>query len=238
MQKIKKQETGSDIQMIDNKQLLSLMQCGDLETCADTFQSYLNKVKFFSMESLMLRLYIGMDVYLTARNVANGFGVSKEEFVLSFGSIDDISAKMQSIDATASYLQEMVAQCIRWRITSVSQNGNSAIQKAKEYIDNNYTDEDISLNRVAVNVGLTPSYLSALFKKETKKNFTDYVTALRITRAKELLCCTKKMISEIAYEVGFRDYRYFSQIFKRETGMTPRQFQNSTNELCERKQVI
>ena len=105
------------------------------------------------------------------------------------------------------------------------------IRKAKEYIDSNYTDEEISLNKVAENVGLTPTYLSALFKKETKQNFTDYVTMLRITRAKELLCCTKKLISEIAYEVGFRDYRYFSQIFKKQTGMTPRQFQNSTNEL-------
>ncbi len=233
MQKLKSKETGSDVQMLDNKQLLSLMQFGDLETCADTFESYLNKVKFYSMESLMLRLYIGMDVYLAARNVANRFGVSKEDFVLSFGSIDDISAKMQTIETTASYLQEMIAQCIRWRIASVSQNGNVVIQKAREYIDNNYTNEEISLHKVAENVGLTPTYLSALFKKETKKNFTDYVTTLRITRAKELLCCTNKMITEIAYEVGFRDYRYFSQIFKRETGMTPRQFQNSTNELCE-----
>ena len=172
-----------------------------------------------------------MDVYLAARNVAHEFGISSEEFAGSFGSIDDISAKMQTVEATADYLQGMIAQCIRWRIASVSENGNSVIRKAKEYIDNNYMDEDISLNKVAENVGLTPTYLSALFKKETKQNFTDYVTLLRITRAKELLCCTKKLISEIAFEVGFRDYRYFSQIFKKQTGMTPRQFQNSTNEL-------
>lgn len=238
MQKLSKQETVSDIQMIDNKQLQALMQYGDLETCADTFEAYLDKVKFYSMESLMLRLYIGMDVYLAARNAAHGFGVSKEDFVLSFGSIDDISMKMQTVETTASYLQEMIAQCIRWRIESVSRNGNSVIRKAKEYIDNNYTDDDISLNKVAENVGLTPTYLSALFKKETKQNFTDYITVLRIARAKELLCCTKKLISEIAYEVGFRDYRYFSQIFKKQTGMTPRQFQNSTNDLYASDNVV
>jgi two-component system response regulator YesN len=231
MQNNMKQGTVSDVQMLDHRQLTALMQFGDLESCADTFESYLDKVKFFSMESLMLRLYIGMDVYLAAQNVARGFGVTNEEFTHSFGSIDDISAKMQTVETTASYLQEMVAQCIRWRIASVSENGNGVIRKAKEYIDSNYTDEDISLNKVAENVGLTPTYLSALFKKESGQNFTDYVTTLRITRAKELLCCTKKLISEIAYEVGFRDYRYFSQIFKKQTGMTPRQFQNSTNEL-------
>ena len=224
-------EALSDIMMLDHSQLTALMQFGNLETCADTFESYLERVKFYSMESLMLRLYIGMDVYLAARNVARGFGISSEQFAGSFGSIDDISAKMQTVESTASYLQGMIAQCIRWRIASVAENGNSVIRKAKDYIDSNYTDEDISLNKVAENVGLTPTYLSALFKKETKQNFTDYVTVLRITRAKELLCCTNKLISEIAYEVGFRDYRYFSQIFKKQTGMTPRQFQNSTNEL-------
>ena len=229
MQKYSKQDTVYDIQLLDHRKLTSLMQFGDLESCADTFEAYLAQVHFYSMKSLMLRLYIGMDVYLAARNVSHGFGISNEEFVLSFGSIDDISSRMQTVESTASYLHEIIAQCIRWRIASVSENGNSVIRKAKDYIDGNYTDEDISLNKVAENVGLTPTYLSALFKKETKHNFTDYVTALRITRAKELLCCTNKLISEIAYEVGFRDYRYFSQIFKKQTGMTPRQFQNSTN---------
>jgi len=229
MQKLSKQDTVYDVQLLDHKKLTSLMQFGDLESCADTFDSYLDSVQFYSLESLMLRLYIGMDVYLAARNVSRGFGITNEEFVLTFGSLDDISANMKTVDSTAAYLHNIVAQCIRWRIASVAENGNGVIRKARDFIDSNYTDEDISLNKVAENVGLTPTYLSALFKKETKQNFTDYVTGLRITRAKELLCCTNKLISEIAYEVGFRDYRYFSQIFKKQTGMTPRQFQSSTN---------
>lgn len=232
MQKSSKRNTVHDIQLLDHRQLTALMQFGDLESCASTFESYLAQVNFYSMESLMLRLYIGMDVYIAARNVSRGFGISDEDFLSTFGSIEDISSRIQTVESSSSYLQEIVAQCIRWRIASVSGNGNTVIRKAKDYIDSNFTDEDISLNKVAENVGLTPTYLSALFKKETKQNFTDYVTGLRIRRAKELLCCTNKLISEIAYEVGFRDYRYFSQIFKKQTGMTPRQFQNSTNVIC------
>jgi two-component system response regulator YesN len=90
-------------------------------------------------------------------------------------------------------------------------------------------DGDLSLRAVAEAVGLSPSYFSAAFKREMKENFSDYLTKVRIRRAKELLCCTTKLIYEIAYDVGFRDYRYFSQIFKKQTGQTPRQFQNSTN---------
>ncbi len=227
MQKTSQQQ--ADVQMLDRGKLTSLMQCGDLENCAQILDDYLRKAQFYTLESLMLRLYIGMDVYIAAQTVSRGFGVTNAEFVSAFGSLDDISAKMQTVETTASYLHEMVAQCIRWRIASVSENGNHVIRKAREYIDSNYMSEDISLNTVSDAVGLTPTYLSALFKKETKQNFTDYVTGLRISRAKELLCCTSKLVSEIAYEVGFRDYRYFSQIFKKQTGMTPRQFQNSTN---------
>ena len=100
---------------------------------------------------------------------------------------------------------------------------------AKDFIDRNYMDLDISLKTVADAVGLSPSYLSMLFKKEIGRNLSEYITLVRVERSKELLCCTSKMIYEVAYEVGFHDYRYFSQIFKKHTGMTPRQFQNSAN---------
>jgi two-component system response regulator YesN len=88
---------------------------------------------------------------------------------------------------------------------------------------------DISLSTVADAAGLSPSYLSMLFKKETGQNFSEHLTNVRIHKAKELLGCTSKMVYEVAYDVGFRDYRYFSQIFKKYTGQTPRQFQNSAN---------
>ena len=87
--------------------------------------------------------------------------------------------------------------------------------------------DDISLTAVAYAVGLSPTYLSALFKRETGQKLSEYLNLVRIRRSKELLSCTSKMIYEVAFEVGFQDYRYFSQIFKKYTGLTPRQFQNS-----------
>ena len=148
-----------------------------------------------------------------------------------WGVDDEISGKLQTIDSTTEYLHTLIEQCIRWRIESATENGNDLVKKAKSYMDANYMNEDISLKTTAEYVGLSPTYLSALFKREMKRNFTEYLTEIRIRKAKELLCSTSKLICEIAYEVGFRDYRYFSQIFKKQTGMTPRQFQNSTNEL-------
>ena len=89
--------------------------------------------------------------------------------------------------------------------------------------------DDISLTAVACAVGLSPTYLSTIFKRETGQKLSEYLNQVRIGRSKELLCCTSKMIYEIAFEVGFQDYRYFSQIFKKYTGQTPRQFQSCGN---------
>ena len=89
--------------------------------------------------------------------------------------------------------------------------------------------DEISLRSVANTVGLSPNYFSALFKKEVGQNFSDYLTKIRILKSKDLLSCTSKLIYEVAYEVGFRDYRYFSQIFKKHTGQTPREFQTAIN---------
>ena len=218
-----------DVRRLDTAQIDGLLRYGRLESCRDVLEEYLEQVHFRQMKSLMLRLYVGMDVYIAARRVTSDFGIPAEQFVSRFGSIDEISGKLQTIDSTTEYLHTLIEQCIRWRIESATENGNDLVKKAKSYMDANYMNEDISLKTTAEYVGLSPTYLSALFKREMKRNFTEYLTEIRIRKAKELLCSTSKLICEIAYEVGFRDYRYFSQIFKKQTGQTPRKFQADVN---------
>ena len=219
----------SDVRQLDTAQIVGLLRYGRLDNCRQELDHYLDEVQFRQLRSLMLRLYVGMDVYIAARNAAVDFGVPAEKFEARFGTIDEISVRLQTIDSTTAFMHDMVEQCIRWRIEAAAENGNDLIRKAKEYIDINYTNDSISLKSTAEHVGLSPTYLSALFKREMKQNFTEYLTEVRVRKAKELLCGTSKLICEIAYEVGFRDYRYFSQIFKKNTGMTPRQFQASAN---------
>ena len=218
-----------DVRRLDAAKIDGLLRYGRLESCREVLEEYLEQVHFRQLRSLMLRLYVCMDVYISARRVTSDFGITAEQFAVRFGTLDEISGRLQTIDSTTEYLHAMVAQCIRWRIESAAENGNDLIKKAKAYIDANYMNEDISLKSTAEHVGLSPTYLSALFKREMKRNFTEYLTEIRIRRAKELLCSTSKLICEIAYEVGFRDYRYFSQIFKKQTGQTPRNFQTDVN---------
>jgi two-component system, response regulator YesN len=83
---------------------------------------------------------------------------------------------------------------------------------------------DISLELVAENVGLTPQYVSKLFKEELGMNFIEYVTEKRIASAKHLLKTTKLKIKDVAVESGYSDSNYFCKIFKKYVGQTPKEY--------------
>lgn len=96
--------------------------------------------------------------------------------------------------------------------------------KAKEYIRDNFTNEDISLNEVSSSVCISPSHFSTIFSQNTGQTFIKYLTDMRMNRAKELLKCTDMKSSEIAYSVGYRDPHYFSYLFKKTHNCTPKQY--------------
>jgi two-component system response regulator YesN len=98
-----------------------------------------------------------------------------------------------------------------------------AVQKALEYIHSHYC-EDISLKMVAQEVFLNTWYFSEIFKKEVGKAFTDYILNLRIARAKQLIEDKRLPLYQIAYMVGINGPGYFSQVFKRITGLSPKEY--------------
>lgn len=89
---------------------------------------------------------------------------------------------------------------------------------------NHYMSETISLNAVAASVNMNPSYVSSIFRQEVGKTFVEYLTEIRMEKAKELLMCSSKKTSEIGYEVGYKDSHYFSYIFKKTQKCTPKEY--------------
>ncbi|MGM0921253.1 MAG: response regulator [Bacillota bacterium] len=109
----------------------------------------------------------------------------------------------------------------------LQKEGNDFISMAKKYIHNHY-QESLSLEDVAANVELTPTYFTKMFKEQTKLTFIDYVTDVRIEKSKELLLNTKLSLKEIAYEVGYKDPNYFSRVFKKWTNLSPKHYRSNT----------
>ena len=106
---------------------------------------------------------------------------------------------------------------------SKKKRANSTVDKAKEYINENY-GKDISLDDVSREVDISPYYFSKVFKEETGANFIEYLTNVRMERAKELLKGSELSMKEICANVGYSDPNYFSRTFKRNVGVTPTEY--------------
>ncbi|HOV42086.1 MAG TPA: AraC family transcriptional regulator, partial [Oscillospiraceae bacterium] len=99
----------------------------------------------------------------------------------------------------------------------------SIIDKAKQYVNEHYK-ENITRNDVASSVFLTPEYFAKMFKAQTGITIKDFINQCRIEKAKDMLENTGASISEIAFEVGFDNFSYFSTVFKKLTGTSPQLF--------------
>ena len=104
-------------------------------------------------------------------------------------------------------------------------NTNQLVRQAVRYIDANYRKQ-ITLSDMADALQVSPFYLSKLLNNSLHKTFTELVSERRVEASKELLKSGKR-IKEIAYEVGFQGQNYFTKIFKKYTGVTPKMYKNS-----------
>ncbi len=103
-------------------------------------------------------------------------------------------------------------------------NIRKVVKMAIDYIEQNYNDT-LSLQNLAKAVYMNPSYFSSLFKQQTGYGFSDYLVQVRVEHAKQLLIDQPNLKSyEIANQIGYKDAKYFTQIFKKLTGYTPMEY--------------
>ena len=132
----------------------------------------------------------------------------------------DVIRQNRTIDQLFSWLKSIYNEIIDEMVRSQSQNKKSIIGSIKRYIDEHYQDE-INLDDLADHFQYNSSYLSQLFKNETGLNIFNYLTEVRIYNAKVLLHDKDARIYEVCRKVGYQDAKYFSQVFRKVTGMTP-----------------
>ena len=133
---------------------------------------------------------------------------------------------LQSEDNTVAYIISIIKKALELREKKASNRYGNVVAQIKEYIEKNYSDEELSLNLLASHVNFSPNHLSTIFSQQTGNTFSRYLTDYRMNKAKELLRCTGKKASVISTEIGYKDPHYFSYLFKKTQGMTPTQYRN------------
>ena len=104
------------------------------------------------------------------------------------------------------------------------------IKEAMQYIKNNYF-RDIKVDDVAEHMNISGDYFRHLFKEEVGDGFVEYLTQIRINKSKQLLLENRYKLYEIANLVGYNSGAYFSTVFKKNTGMSPQDYQGDQNEM-------
>lgn len=128
--------------------------------------------------------------------------------------------------AMKTWFLEKVKEACRNVLNKREEKSGSIIETAKNYIKNNY-HKDISLDDVSREVNISPYYFSKLFKETTGENFIEYLTNLRMDKAKELLQTTECSMKEICARTGYSDPNYFSRSFKKNVGVTPTEYKEN-----------
>lgn len=104
----------------------------------------------------------------------------------------------------------------------------SHMQKIKAYVEEHYADQHISLNSLSDEFGISPKYISKLFKDEFGVKFVDYLVSIRVEQAKKMLCETTESIRDIAAGVGYTHSLSFIRVFKKIVGLTPGDYRKVT----------
>lgn len=138
------------------------------------------------------------------------------------GRLED-TMDYETLDDYREYVLNIYKQAFDEYIDINAIKCSTLIQKTIMYIKKNYQN-DLTTELVANYVGKTPNYFSHLFKKELGISFSEYLNRVRISKAKELILNSNLLIYEIGEKVGYHDYFYFSQVFKRIEGYPPTEY--------------
>lgn len=202
--------------------LFTLVRKGDIARARGEADNYFDWIKVNSERyGIDLRTKI-FEIILRLETEAYSNGLMTYQERYEGQSLKTIMAYEKEEDLKIWFLEKISEICQNVNIYKETES-NTVISKAKAYIQKHYK-KDISLDDVSREADISPYYFSKLFKEETGENFIEYLTNIRIEKAKKLLMNKELSIKEICIQVGYGDPNYFSRIFKKSCGVTPTEF--------------
>jgi two-component system response regulator YesN len=211
---------------LDKAAIENYLHCGVKDEFNKFFNAYLRPLGETALKSALIKNYIFVDVILATAKLVNELGGDVDRVVPELGSIETILANVKSVEQLREQAHKIISIGLTYRDSRPNGQHVYMIRRAKEYIEHHYADPELSLNEIATQANLSASHFSAVFSQETCQTFKEYLTEIRINKAKELLRMTPLRSSDIAYQVGYNDPHYFSSVFKKNTGLSPIEFRS------------
>lgn len=213
---------GLDADKVDPEIIRGFLSSGQQTEVHEFVGSYLQGLGD-ALSSRLFRDYLLLNIQFTAQSYVGSLGSSQEEFLQTVGA-ERIHEIVNGPDTMEQYVCTLLTEALRLRDEKQQTQGKKVLQSALNYIEENYMNASLNLDEVAQAGGMSPNYFSGLFSQEMKQTFVEYVTGKRMEQAKQLLRQTEQPTAQIAAAVGYKDAHYFSFVFKKTVGVSPREW--------------
>ena len=179
--------------------------------------------------STLVRYYALVNLLKMAVQIIhrNSPGEDERKITSELSEKYNILTAFEHYDTFRKTAEELLVQALGTRRSGYTGSKYSfVLSRAKKYVADNYFDPNISLISAAKHVGMSTAHFSTVFSQEEGTSFISYLTSVRLAKAKELLSTTSMKLADIALEIGYNEPNYFSHVFRKAEGMTPKEYRN------------
>ena len=228
---ISSQKDGSieniDSAKVDSSVLRGFLSTGRESEIGEFVSEYLASLGDALSSGHVFRNFFVLQSLFTTSAYLEANGVSKKDIKESLFSLKEgYELKTEEI---REFLTTLLTGAMELRDSVSNKRGNTLINDAIAYIDENYMNESCSLVDVAEALSVNSSYLSTIFSKEMDTTFVKFLTSKRLEKAKELLAKERMHTADVAAAVGYKDAHYFSFVFRKMFGLSPKEYRNQNS---------
>jgi two-component system response regulator YesN len=224
-------ESGMKVSLFSVEKRSSLLMClriGNLPETEEWLNAFFRdaRTRNASMEMLFVA---GFEIVSTCMEFLSEMSQSFDDLFQDTVQPDIFQRiqQMNSFSQLESWVRTLVFKAMAQVHSRKQTRAVKVVEEVKSYIQNHYGNEELRIEDIANSVHMNYNHLCYVFKKETSITINDYLTELRIAKAKELFDKGEKVVQFVAGRVGYADANYFSKCFKKYIGITPSKYVNN-----------
>ena len=217
-----------DAAKMDQRIIEKFLTNGLSEDIPSFVSNYFNTIGAKTIESMLFRQYVVLNIQFTVNAFLKKLQCEKENDFAQKAELP-LEKALLSLEESEKYVKKLLFYALSLRDNTANNRYSSMLKNVLEFMNENYSNPNISLNTVAQVANMSATHFSAVFSQQMGKTFVEYLTEIRMEKAKELLRCTDKSSGEIAFDVGYNDPHYFSFLFKKINTCSPRDYRLGRN---------